>query len=566
MLGFFSAPAPPTLDQVLKTAASYQSSNDSALSNFVAIEQYDQRSTLKATDKSAAETNQRHITSVILMIRDGNVWFPSRCAGSSNGVGSEKPDYRYLQTVAALGPRPDARAFRRTLNLPTVPLSVLRDPVARTFSAKKLGEELVNGQRAWKVLFERKAADRESTAVTLWIQPDTGQVLQSSVDVVAIGLTGPAVFDGRFHTRLTALYGFNERFGVMLPVSMQEELDDASQFIEGRAEYSYSRSPDAGSPPPSNTRAADSSAEYKLAVDVPLVSVDVTVNGESGAITDLKESDFDVYENGVRQSLTAFSPATVPYNVLLLFDWSDSTADKRTFIEKAAYGFVDLLRPSDWVGIGRFAGNVHMEGWTSIGREAAQRVSQLKEPLSTSTTNLYTSIEQALTNEHLPFIGRRRAMVVLTDGVDSGLEERLKKSAATANPEGERREASRFNRLLAIVRQERVPVYIVAINTFDESVPANFTPKLQAYQNNFHSAVNDRLQQVAQASGGRVVYANTYDDVTPLYKQLSKELGTAYTLGYYSNLSDGSTTRKIEVRAKREGMNVLQSRTTYTLP
>jgi hypothetical protein len=47
----------------------------------------------------------------------------------------------------------------------------------------------------------------------------------------------------------------------------------------------------------------------------------------------------------VRQTVATFSPATVPYNVLLLFDWSASTLDKRSFLQQAAAGFVTSSDP-----------------------------------------------------------------------------------------------------------------------------------------------------------------------------------------------------------------------------
>ena len=67
--------------------------------------------------------------------------------------------------------------------------------------------------------------------------------------------------------------------------------------------------------------------DYTLKVDVPFAFVDVTVQDSGGnAINNLPQDAFDVYENGVRQQIRYFSPVSAPYDILLLFDRSGSTA------------------------------------------------------------------------------------------------------------------------------------------------------------------------------------------------------------------------------------------------
>ena len=65
---------------------------------------------------------------------------------------------------------------------------------------------------------------------------------------------------------------------------------------------------------------------YTLKVDVPLVTVDVTVENAAGnTIKDLSRDAFELYEDGARQEIRYFAPMSAPYNVFLLFDRSGST-------------------------------------------------------------------------------------------------------------------------------------------------------------------------------------------------------------------------------------------------
>src|SRR6476660_4071206 len=80
---------------------------------------------------------------------------------------------------------------------------------------------------------------------------------------------------------------------------------------------------------------------YTLKVDVPWVTVDVTVTDGSGkTVSDLKAEDFQVFENGVPQQIHGFAPISAPYNVLLLFDRSGSTEHKWAFMRRATAGLI----------------------------------------------------------------------------------------------------------------------------------------------------------------------------------------------------------------------------------
>src|SRR5262245_25437557 len=94
---------------------------------------------------------------------------------------------------------------------------------------------------------------------------------------------------------------------------------------------------------------------YILKVDVPLVSVDITVRDAAGKpVNDLVSEDFEVYEDGVRQDIRNFSPVSTPYDVFLLFDRSGSTQHKWPFMQRAVASFIASLRPQDRIAIGSF--------------------------------------------------------------------------------------------------------------------------------------------------------------------------------------------------------------------
>jgi hypothetical protein len=72
------------------------------------------------------------------------------------------------------------------------------------------------------------------------------------------------------------------------------------------------------------------------------------------------------------------------------------------------------------------------------------------------------------------------------------------------------------------------------------------------------------MEQVAQRSGGRVLYPTGFDDLAQLYERIARELGASYSLAYGSSrpVQDGAY-RRIDVTVKTPGLRVSQSRMGY---
>ena len=311
--------------------------------------------------------------------------------------------------------------------------------------------------------------------------------------------------------------------------------------------------------------------QYTLKVDVPYISVDVTVQDAGGQILgDLPADAFEVYENGIRQSIRSFSPVSTAYNVLLLFDRSGSTQDKWPLMQRAVAGFVANLRPQDKIAIASFDSELEFQQqWTGDRQAALLALPRLTEGYKIGETNFYNAVEQALRREFRKVSGRR-ALVVLTDGRDTSFYKQLVTHDRLIDPKDERP----FQNALKVARAERVPAYFIAFNT-DRNLEPN-TTGADEYRNlrviypnsglpdRYLAAVRFRMEQLADVSGGRIIYPARLQDIVPLYTEIGHELGTSYSLGYVSsNATRDGALRRIEVRVLREGLTVTQSRTAY---
>lgn len=86
-----------------------------------------------------------------------------------------------------------------------------------------------------------------------------------------------------------------------------------------------------------------------------LVALNVTVTDQSqNYVAGLNQTDFAVYEDGVRQELSFFAASELPIDLILLIDHSGSMADKISIAREAALGFLRTMRPVDRAAIVAF--------------------------------------------------------------------------------------------------------------------------------------------------------------------------------------------------------------------
>jgi Ca-activated chloride channel homolog len=285
---------------------------------------------------------------------------------------------------------------------------------------------------------------------------------------------------------------------------------------------------------------------YTLKVEVPVVSVDVTVTDANGSlINDLTKADFQILEDGVPQDIRFFSPVSAPYNVFLLFDRSGSTRDRWSFMQKAVARFIEDLRPQDRVALGSFDEKFDVNvAWTSDRAKVVAALDKVIYGHDSDGTRFYSALDRTLRREFKNVVGRR-AVVVLTDGKDTDY---------LFEEEGD------FRKVFRASQEQRIPVYIVALyNEADSRVIFQRTRQ-------YLIETREIMQLIADRSGGQVLYPKTLDDVARMYEQIGRALGTSYSLGYISsNHTSNGRVRKVEVKTGGKSYRLTQSRTEYAL-
>ena len=308
--------------------------------------------------------------------------------------------------------------------------------------------------------------------------------------------------------------------------------------------------------------AASAQVDDPVNVDTSIVRVNIGVVDPRGRpITSLSRPNFSVFEDGVKQDISHFELASAPFSVVMMLDMSGSTKSFRQNIALSAARFLDALAPEDRVAVIEFYSKVNVlnEFTTDRGRI----LHSIQVANGSGDTNLYKGLELAL--EKLAREGnRRKAIVVLTDGVDTRAKDRDREILSKLNGQDILTALKpETNPVLASLldRADRlgVTIYPLALPTGDPAKLADPTPAQVA----MYSAARSRLQLVADRTGGTLNAITRLDEMGRLYATIAADLRTLYTIEYQpANLNKDGKWRVIRVEVSEPSL-IARSRQGY---
>ena len=322
-----------------------------------------------------------------------------------------------------------------------------------------------------------------------------------------------------------------------------------------------------------------------IRIDTDLVSIDVIVTDGKGdrSSSGLRATDFDVFEDGVRQNIDRFLATETPFNLVLLIDTSGSARSEIELMRRAARRFLDQIRPQDRIAVVQFNREVELLEDLTSDRDKIENALSLLKP--GAATSFYDAMKLTL-DEVFKQVDGRKAVVALTDGVDSfGY--------------------TTFKQILPPLESSSILTYFLQLDTEEftqagmlrdcaEDSHFEFSPKqLRKYMEEYKDGVIDsanqphcmlsrmermqvnrrlyelsrrELREMATQTGGRVYPVKSLQELEPAYAQIAAELRTQYTIAYYPTKEkhDGKW-RTLRVKVNRPGF-VARTRPGYRAP
>ncbi len=246
-------------------------------------------------------------------------------------------------------------------------------------------------------------------------------------------------------------------------------------------------------------------------IEVALIELHVSVTDRSGApVRDLAGADFEVFVDGERQPLERFDNAVdQPIHACILFDTSLSMQARLQAAEEAALHFFErVLGPRDRACLITFNDRHELAvGFTGSRETLAGGLADLA---AEGETALYDSVLHAL--YHFGGLRGKRALILLTDGEDSGSEHS-------------------FDDVLEFARRSQVAVYSIGVDIDGREL-----------------RFRGQLQELCKETGGRCFFIVGASELPRVYERIESEVRSRYLLVFESPERGGDTFRQVEVK------------------
>jgi len=281
---------------------------------------------------------------------------------------------------------------------------------------------------------------------------------------------------------------------------------------------------------PMQSRAQDPDEVVTTETSVVQLNVGV-VDRQGRAVTSLSRNDFAVYEDNVKQSIQTFEPTNSPFSLALLLDMSGSTINFRQQLKQAAIRFLDALDPEDRVAVIQFNAKIKMLAGFSTDRRKAAYAIDITEGVG--ETHFYEALRFSLAELAKQGKGRK-AIVVLTDGLDTEMRNADRSAASRAQTDEEAIAAikpetsSTLNAVLRAADRQGVTIFPLALPSGD---PKRL-PLPDPIINGIYIAARTRLQTLADRTGGNLNEIHRLDEMFRLYAIVAANIRTLYTVTY----------------------------------
>jgi VWFA-related protein len=238
-----------------------------------------------------------------------------------------------------------------------------------------------------------------------------------------------------------AQVGFAQAPAQQTPPVQQPSSDDAGPqtdngplVIKKKKEATEPLAPAA---PPEEKVKNPGGANYSLRVDVPLVSLDVSVQLEKTHqfVPGLKPPQFLVLEDGVEQKVDSVRVVQTPITAVMLLEFAANNYYLIRDMQNASYSFFRSLRPDDYIAVITYDLRTHiLTDFTNNKDLVAQSLQSLTIP-GFSDTNTFDALYETL--DRLSRVEGRKYIIMIGSGRDTfskiTLDKILAKIKATPN-------------------------------------------------------------------------------------------------------------------------------------
>jgi VWFA-related protein len=303
----------------------------------------------------------------------------------------------------------------------------------------------------------------------------------------------------------------------------------------------------------------------RVTVDLVVVDAQVVHKKTGRPIGALKREDFELFEDGVRQEIAAFSQDRLPLSIVFLFDLTDSVRPVLKPLASGALAALKHLKPEDETAVMAYAASAKLLQDFTTDREltvaAIEKASEMDsdEP-AFFNEGVFQAASQAAKAKNP---ASRRVIVWLTDNVPNVPSDRR----------GNRKDVSvdrlhtEIDALQELLETGTVVSSLLEFSAMSRTMAVLFTKNPIFAARRKHYPPGD-VYKYAEQTGGQVMKSGK-EEVAAKLADLIDQIRTRYSLGYRASVEQPAGTFceiKLQVSTdvvKREGQVVIKAKRGY---
>jgi len=297
---------------------------------------------------------------------------------------------------------------------------------------------------------------------------------------------------------------------------------------------------DAGASAPGNGASASPHAMQVVTQMVPVTCIVSTADG--AALPGLRREDFRIFDDGAQRPISYFDASTQPASVALVIDASPSVLRDSEEMKQAADALIGALAPLDQAAVVDFSAHTYLQLPFSDVREQIRRAVarvDVRELLGdTGGSNIYEAV-YLVARELFPGRTGRKAIVLLTDGQDSGLG--LTYDAASAAPQpGRPADRLTFDDVARMLAAQDIQIFAVSTETRPKVMTQDWleTHKVATLVSPDARTLDIPpytlyLAELVRRAGGQLYFLRETETMADTFRKIAERIRAEYTLGFY---------------------------------
>jgi VWFA-related protein len=324
---------------------------------------------------------------------------------------------------------------------------------------------------------------------------------------------------------------------LVLPLAENSVLAQAPTGPQGGAPPPPQQQQNPTQPQSPTTAQQPPQAGVTIAVDVPIVTLDVVATTQHGdIIPGLKKENFRILDDGVPQTITNFAPTEAPITMVMLLEFS-SRGYGGFFAYVGKYWSTALfpaLQQKDWIALETFDMKTHLEvDFTQNKDEVMQGLYHLYFP-GFSESNVFDALLETV--DRLKDVKGKKSIVLLASGVDTFSKHTL-------------------DQTMKQLRQSDVTIFCIGLGrAFQNYADVNGNMGSLARMN--YLQAENQLKTFSQETGGFSWFPQFAGEMPDVFRDVAAFLRHQYSLSYSptSGAKDGKFHKlKVELVAPDGG-------------